>query len=66
MKKCKKCGSELILAMGTVESFYPDSEGDTYKSFEEISKEEIITEIAVGIYYCKDCDLVESPWIESY
>ncbi len=65
MVLCKKCGRKTVLASRSVEIFYPDSEPYESGVVEDSEQEEIRACVDIGIYYCENCDRINTVWIES-
>lgn len=59
--KCIKCGNKTILASGTINEFYPDSEPYEAGKVEDCGFEEIITDkrIQLSIDWCPSCCQIE-------
>jgi len=64
MNKCNKCGHKMILAIGSIDEFIPDSE--PYKSgiVEKTDFEEINIYCSIVIHFCPECENVQDYNIE--
>lgn len=63
---CEKCGHKTVLAIGTVDSFYPDEEPYENGIIEDSKQDEIEATVRVVVQYCEKCEKIISADIESF